>query len=382
MDTSGSEALSGDEVRAEASKASPTRISTSLLTGFLGSGKTSILNELLRHPGMGETAVIVNEFGEISLDHLLVENASEEMVVLESGCVCCSVRNDLLETMHELWEKRASGEIPRFERVVIETTGLADPAPILRTLIHEVDVAERYFLDSVLCTVDLFNLEDTIRGQYESRKQLAVADRILLTKVDLLERDLGDEEAAAACVAELREKLWDLNPSAPQVLVRRGAIDPEELFGVALFDAKRDAEGRARADLGDWLRDDAFEASDPDEQRAHAHAETSGHAHGESIRSFCLTWRDPIPMVVFEAWLTSLMHYQGPRLLRVKGIVNIREVERPTVLHIVQHAFHDPVVLDAWPDEDRRTRIVFITNGLEREPLEAGLQDLLDRELE
>lgn len=357
------------------------RVSTSLLTGFLGSGKTTILNELLRHPGMGETAVIVNEFGEISLDHLLVENASEEMIVLDSGCVCCSVRNDLLETMHELWEKREAGEIPRFERVVIETTGLADPAPILRTLIHEVDVAERYFLDSVLCTVDLFNLEDTIAGQYESRKQLAVADRVLLTKLDLLEAELGVEEAAS-CVNELRQKLWDLNPSAPQVLVRKGAIVPEELFGVALFDAERDEHGRGRANLGDWLRDDAYLTLDPDEAEAHGHAHSTGHAHGDEIRSFCLTWRDPIPMPVFEAWLTSLMHYQGPKLLRVKGIVNIREVERPTVMHIVQHAFHDPVVLDAWPDDDRRTRIVFITRGLERAPLEAGLRELLDRELE
>lgn len=359
-------------VETEATR-SATRISTSLLTGFLGSGKTTILNELLRHEEMGETAVIVNEFGEISLDHLLVENATEEMIVLESGCVCCSVRNDLLETMTELYEKRDRGVIPRFQRVVIETTGLADPAPILRTLIREADVAERYFLDSVLCTVDLFNLEDTLRGQYESRKQVAVADRLILTKYDLLEKEVG-QEAAEQCLLELREMLWDLNPSAPHVVVRPGAVEPHELFGVALFDEARDAN--ARPDVSAWLRDDAYLATEEE------HDHGAAHAHGHELRSFCLTWSDPIPMQVFEAWITSLLHYQGPRLLRVKGIVNIREIERPTILHIVQHAFHDPVVLDSWPDDDRRTRIVFITKGLERESLERGLQDLLDQEIE
>ncbi|MCA8968846.1 MAG: GTP-binding protein [Planctomycetes bacterium] len=345
------------------------RISTSLLTGFLGSGKTTILNALLRDPATGETAVIVNEFGEISLDHLLVENATEEMIVLESGCVCCSVRNDLLETMRDLWEKRERGEIPRFERLLIETTGLADPAPILRTLIHEIDISEHFFLDSVLCAIDLFNLEETLEARFESRKQVAVADRLLLTKFDLLERELGSE-AAHACLVELEQKLWDLNPSAPHVVAQNGAIAPRDLFGVAL-------ERGEHVDA--WLRDDAFEATDEDESD-HDHA--PGHAHGHEIRSFCLTYDEPIPLRVFEAWVTSLLHFQGPRLLRVKGIVHVREVEKPTVLHIVQHAFHDPIVLDAWPDADRRTRIVFITVGLEREGIEASLRHLLDHEIE
>ena len=341
------------------------RVSVSLLTGFLGSGKTTLLNRLLRDPRMGQTAVVVNEFGDVALDHLLVESATEEMVVLESGCVCCSVRNDLLETLLELWDKRERGETPRFERVVIETTGLADPAPILRTLMIEADIAENYWLDAVLTTIDVVNADASLDTQFESVKQAALADRLLLTKADLLAQEHDDAEAR---IAKLEDRLWDLNPSAPHVRIDPEALDPDALFDVALFQP-----GRARPDVDNWLRDDAWEGSEPAASKAE-HA----HRHDASIASYCVTWHDPIPVQAFEGFLTALMHFRGPDLLRVKGLVRLAELDRPAVIHLVQHAFHEPIVLDEWPSEDRRTRIVFITRGIDKGRIEALLRTTLD----
>lgn len=330
------------------------RASVSLLTGFLGSGKTTVLNRLVQHPDIGETAIIVNEFGEISIDHMLVETSTEAMIVLESGCVCCSVRNDLLETLNELWEKREAGEIPRFERVVIETTGLADPAPILKTLIQDPEMQEHYWLDSVVATVDVVNGASTLDTNYESVKQVAVADRLLLTKVDL-----ADPESVEA----LDERLWDLNASAPHIRVDAD-LSPEVVFNASLF--HRDS---AVPDVDGWLRDDAFEDLDPT---------ATPHRHGDDIRSFCLTYDEPIPVAVFEAWLTALVHFKGPDLLRVKGLVALAELDGPAVIHFVQHAFHPPITLDAWPTSDRRTRVVFITRGIEKSQIVAALNHVLD----
>lgn len=330
------------------------RISVSLLTGFLGSGKTTVLNRLLGHPDMGETAVIVNEFGPIPLDHLLVESSVEDMVVLESGCVCCSVRDDLLDTMNGLWERRAGGEVPPFERCVIETTGLADPAPILKTIMQDPDLAARFWLDAVLATVDAVNASDTLDRHFESVKQVAVADRLLLTKLDLVD---------SGRFASLEERLWRINPSAPHVRVA-DALEPSALFDAALFHARSQLP-----DVDGWLRDDAYDAIDPGDDSFH---------HGDRVRSFCISYEEPIPVSVFEAWLTALMHFKGPDLLRVKGLVRLAELDRPAVIHLVQHAFHPPITLESWPTADRRTRIVFITRDVDQAAITAALDRVRD----
>ena len=225
-------------------------IPVTLLTGFLGSGKTTVLNHVLKQPGMAATAVIVNEFGEIGLDHLLVERSSEDVVLLNSGCLCCTVRGDIVDTLTNLFVDRVKGKVPYFTRIAIETTGLADPAPILHTLMTDPIVAARYMLDGVVTTVDAVNGAGTLDKQPEAVKQAAVADRLLLTKADL---------ANAAARQKIEARLRALNPSATIVPVAQGVIDPARLFNIGFYDPATKS-----VDVRRWLRDEAFE---------------SGHAH-------------------------------------------------------------------------------------------------------
>lgn len=328
------------------------RISFTLLTGFLGSGKTTVLSELLKQPDMEGTAVVINEFGEVGLDHLLVESTQEDILLLESGCLCCTVRSDLIEALERLLHRMEQGEIPKIQRVVIETTGLADPAPILQTLIRDPELGKRFALDGVVTTIDAFNGRETLAHYPESCKQVAVADRILLTKLDLLEA-LPDGETRRV---ELEEALDQLNPSSPRIPTERGRIDKDLLFDISLFPS-----GEDDPDLDAWLRDESFE-----------HTPVHNHT-GSEVLSFCVSYDAPLPSRVFEAWLTTLLQLKGPDLLRVKGILNIAELDRPVVIHSVQHAVHDPVTLDRWPGPDRRSRIVFITRGISEEQIDRSL---------
>jgi G3E family GTPase len=330
-------------------------IPVSLLTGFLGSGKTTVLNHVLKQPGMAATAVIVNEFGEIGLDHLLVERSSEDVVLLNSGCLCCTVRGDIVETLTNLFVDRVKGKIPFFTRVTIETTGLADPAPILHTLMTDPIVAARYMLDGVVATVDAVNGAGTLDRQPEAVKQAAVADRLLLTKTDLAE---------PAARRKLEERLKALNPSAPIVPVAQGAIDPATLFNIGFYDPVTKS-----ADVQRWLRDEAFETG-----HAHDHEHPDVNRHDDRIRAFCVTRERPISWAALSAWLDALATMRGDDLLRLKGIVALSDrPDQPVVLHGVQHLFHPPVLLPQWPSEDRRTRIVFITRDLPREAIETTL---------
>jgi G3E family GTPase len=333
----------------------PSLIPVTLLTGFLGSGKTTVLNHVLKQPDMAATAVVVNEFGEIGLDHLLVERSSEDVVLLNSGCLCCTVRGDIVDTLTNLFVDRVKGKIPYFTRVAIETTGLADPAPILHTLMTDPIVAARYMLDGVVTTVDAVNGAATLNRHPEAVKQAAVADRLLLTKTDL---------AGSAARQQIEARLKTLNPSATIVPVAQGVVDPVRLFNIGFYDPATKS-----VDVRRWLRDEAFENGD-----VHEHEHVDVNRHDDRIRAFCITRERPISWAALSAWLDGLGTMRGEDLLRLKAIVALSDrPDQPVVLHGVQHLFHPPVLLPEWPSEDHRTRMVFITRDLPREAIEATL---------
>jgi len=337
---------------------SATRLPVSLITGFLGSGKTTLLNKLLRHAGMGDSAVIINEFGEVGLDHLLVEAIDGEVAVLASGCVCCTLRSDLEETLRNLLIKRDRGEVPAFSRVLVETTGLADPAPIVQLLLNNPLVSHYLRLDAVVTTVDAVNGSQQIGEHAEAVKQAALADRLLMTKTDL---------AAADTIAQLDRLLLSLNPGAARHAVSNGEIAPDSLFGAALFDP-----GRKTADVRRWINESAYRAqAHGNGHDGHAH-DLAEHAHTNGIRACCLTSDEPLSWDAVSAWLARLRKGAGQDLLRVKGILNLIGENAPVAIHGVHHVFHPPVQLEGWPDADQRSRIVFITRGIEPSDLHAS----------
>ena len=329
-------------------------IPVNVVTGFLGSGKTTLLNRLLRSPQLARTAVLVNEFGEVGLDHLLLERVDAETVILQSGCVCCTIRGDLADAIRALHSKRERGLIPRFDRLAIETTGLADPAPIVATLLAEPVLRHHFRLGNVIVTLDAVNGALHLADNPESSKQLAVADRIVLTKTDLAEETR---------VAQLKPALRRLNPTAPLLDAASDPLAPEDLMASDVYDpAHRSAEVRR------WL-----------DEEAHRTAAGTRHHHGDpnrhdrDIRAFCLTFAEALDWTAFGIWLTMLLHVHGARVLRVKGILNVIGLSTPVVIHGVQHVVHPPAHLEDWPDADHRSRIVFIVRGLERSVIERSL---------
>ncbi|MDP2242260.1 MAG: GTP-binding protein [Burkholderiales bacterium] len=318
------------------------RIPVSIVTGYLGCGKTTLINRLLKRPDMNRVAVIINEFGEESIDNDLVEVSSEQMMLLNNGCLCCVLRGDLQETLRDLFIKRRNGEIIDFDRVVIETTGLADPAPVMQTLMTDSLLQEQYRLDCVVTLVDAVNGLAQIATQPEPVKQAALADRLVITK-----SDLSTPEQLAALEARLRE----LNPQALLKRAINGEIELAFLIDVGLRGTRSKLE-----DVERWM-------GTGEEHGEH------GHRHDSSVTSFCLRFEQPFTWALFSQCMEVLTAMRGPDLLRVKGLVSVEGHAGPLVVQGVQHLFHPPVELAAWPSADRQSRLVFITRGIPRETI-------------
>jgi G3E family GTPase len=329
----------------------------SIITGYLGSGKTTLLNHLLRDPGMARAAVIINEFGEIGLDHLLVATPSENTVLLQNGCLCCTIRGDLVETLADLLARRGAGGVPAFDRVLVETTGLADPVPVLRTLASDEVITPRLKLGAVITLVDGVNGARQLDECPESVKQAAVADCLLVSKPDL---------AGAPAIAALRKRLSRINPGAQLHEAVRGEIAPDLLFGAVLDDPAAQGERIER-----WLNEAAFVKAG----RGALHRRRPGvSSHIDRINAFAVRREGTVTGAGLMAWLNLLAALKGANLLRVKALVNVEG--RPVAVHAVQSVIHEPVELESWPSADRGTRIVFITRDMAREELEATLPAL------
>jgi G3E family GTPase len=350
-------------------------IPVTVLTGFLGSGKSTLLNALLKDPALADTAVLINEFGEVPVDHLLVREADDDITVLNSGCLCCTVRGDMVETMGDLFVKRVQGEVPEFRRMIIETTGLADPAPILHTLMSDPLVAARYKLDGIVTTIDAVHGMGQLDRQRECLKQVAVADRLVLTKLDLADPTVAEQ---------LRARLRQLNPAAPIHVADHGRIDAALLLNAGLFNP-----GAKHPDVAGWLKEEAYEGHDHGHHHHHGHGHDHGHdprhgldvnRHDAEIGAFVVIFEAPVDWDALAGALELLAQTNGERLLRVKGIINAIGHERPLAIHGVQHLFHAPSELPAWPEGDsRHTRIVFITRDLEREDVAGLLNAVVNR---
>ncbi len=318
------------------------RIPVSIITGYLGCGKTTLINRLLKRPDMNRVAVIINEFGEQGIDNDLVEVSSEQMMLLNNGCLCCVLRGDLQETLRELFIKRRNGEIIDFDRVVIETTGLADPAPVMQTLMTDSLLQEQYRLDCVVTLVDAVNGIEQLETSPEPVKQAALADRLVITKSDL---------ATAEQLAKLESRLRELNPQAPLRIAVNGEIELAFLIDVGLRGTRSKLE-----DVERWM-------GAGEEHDAH------GHRHDATVTSFCLRFEQPFTWPLFSQCMEVLTAMRGSDLLRVKGLVSVEGHAGPLVVQGVQHLFHPPVELAAWPSADRQSRLVFITRGIPRETI-------------
>ncbi|RKT59542.1 G3E family GTPase [Azonexus fungiphilus] len=334
------------------------RIPVVILTGFLGAGKTTLLNHLLRQPEMAETAVLINEFGSVAVDHHLVEKIDDDVILLDSGCICCTVRGDLTRSLTDLFMRCLRREIKPIRRVVIETTGLADPSPVIYTLMEDFFLAERYRIDGVVTAVDATHGEGQLATHGEAIKQVAMADRLLLTKADL---------ATPEQLAALAARLTTMNPSAPQLRVERGAVPASAILGCGLYDPAAKSP-----DVAGWLAEEKVR-----DERRKAHGHHHHHdvdRHDAHVYSFALTFAEPLAWPSFADAVGVLLESMGERILRIKGLLNVVGDHKPRVVQCVQHVLYPYSRLDDWPAQapynDRQSRLVFIVRDVDQSLVE------------
>jgi len=325
------------------------KIPVTLVTGFLGSGKTTLISKLLLHPDMRRVAVVINEIGEIGIDHDLVTLSSENITLLANGCICCSVRTDLQETLRDLFAQRRVGEVFDFDRVIVETTGLADPAPVVQTLASDTLLAAHYRLDGLITLVDGLHGVGQIDQQTEAVKQIAIADKILVTKTDL---------TSAEHLETLCGRIRQLNSHSPIEFIRQGEVDPKRLIDLGLSSSR--ASLKTLQFLGEVLTDDAVSADGAGRYLGQRSA-----AHNAAVKTLSLRFTEPFEWLSFSSALELLTTLRGPDLLRMKGIVNVNG--DPVVVQGVQHIIETPVKMDRWPSEDKDSRLVFIVRNMELE---------------
>jgi G3E family GTPase len=340
-----------------------TRIAISVLTGFLGSGKTTILRELLAHPELDRTVVLVNEFGAIGIDDLLLKEVAPHVVLLESGCICCTVGDDLTARLLELLAQRDAGDIPPFERAIVETTGLADPAPLLHSIMTGPIAAAPFRLGGVITTVDAVNGARQLDTHAESVKQAALADRLIITKCDL---------ADAAAITALRDRLQRINPTAVVYETVDGHIEPQRILDTGLWNA-----ASRRVDVDRWLNDRSLSASYT-RRTGGSGSMLQAQSRHSAVSTIAMTRDSPLRLEAFTDAVEHLLACHGDHLLRVKGILNVEGADGPVVVHGVQRIFHPPVRLASWPSADRRSRVVFIARDIEPGAIENALRPVMD----
>ena len=337
------------------------QIPVTVITGFLGSGKTTLLSSILKKKELQKTAVIINEFGEIGLDHALIEHTDENIVELQSGCICCTIQGDLNKTLIDLFDKMMNGKVSSFNRVLIETTGLANPVPIIHTLMSSIELIRIYSLDGVITVVDSVNGEKTLDLHEESLKQLALAEKIILSKTDIVDKDE---------IKSLVFRIKEINPVSQIIFSKFGNIPLEEIFGLGAYDPYKKS-----ADVKNWLAAEKYK-----DKKHHHHHDVN--RHNENIRAFSMMSENPVNMIAFSFFRDMITAALGANLLRMKGIINIAGEERPAVIHGVQHIFHPVQWLETWPDNDRRTKLVFITQNIKKEQIEDFFRPLMGLDTE
>jgi G3E family GTPase len=325
-----------------------TFIPVNVVTGFLGSGKTTLLQKLLHSPLLDDTAVLVNEFGEVGLDHHLLETATESTLLMDNGCLCCAIRGDLKDSLRDLFDRREREEIPAFKRVIIETSGLADPVPIAYTVLAEPVLQHHFRLGNVITTIDAVNGLKQLTKFDEPVKQVAVADRMIITKTDIAEPGQADN---------LRLALQRLNISAPLFDAAVDDLSPQRLITEDIHDPK--GKGQEIKHLMSVAEAEADDHAD--------------HKHTSGVTSFALTFDQPLDWTAYGVWMTMLLNHYGDKVLRIKGMLNVLGVSTPVLINGVQHVVHPPVHLESWPDADQRSRLVFIVRDMDQARIEASL---------